>query len=85
MAEENPPKPELHESDKSESLKRQLVAVDRELATDQDEAEWDERTLHVPFTEGVKLGCALAIGLCNRTGDHHTCCCPFVWRYLLHL
>jgi hypothetical protein len=41
MAEENHPKPELHESDKSEP---------------------EVRTLHVPFTEGVKLGCALAIG-----------------------
>ena len=34
---------------------------------DEDEAEWDEnenqvRTIHIPFSEGVKLGFALAIG-----------------------
>ena len=34
---------------------------------DEDGAEWDEndsqvRTIHIPFSEGVKLGFALAIG-----------------------
>jgi hypothetical protein len=35
---------------------------------DEHEAEWEEtgnqeRTVRIPFFEGVKLGCALAIGL----------------------
>ncbi len=39
----------------------------REKEYDEDEAEWDEngsqdRTIHISFGEGVKLGCALAIG-----------------------